>query len=191
MIDKNGIEQAALSMIVAIGEDPRREGLLGTPERIARMYAELFVGLEQDPVEELSTTFDEKHQEMVILRDIPFYSMCEHHFLPFFGVAHVGYIPNNKVAGISKIARAVEVIARRPQLQERLTTQVADAIMKALQPKGVGVVTQAEHLCMTMRGVKKPGSNVIASAMRGIFRSEESTRAEFLSLVREHESYLR
>jgi len=191
VIDKNGIEQAALSMIVAIGEDPRREGLLGTPERIARMYAELFVGLEQDPVEELSTTFDEKHQEMVILRDIPFYSMCEHHFLPFFGVAHVGYIPNNKVAGISKIARAVEVIARRPQLQERLTTQVADAIMKALQPKGVGVVTQAEHLCMTMRGVKKPGSNVIASAMRGIFRSEESTRAEFLSLVREHESYLR
>ncbi|MCD6358724.1 MAG: GTP cyclohydrolase I FolE [Dehalococcoidia bacterium] len=184
MIDRDRIEQAALSMLEAIGEDPRREGLVGTPGRIARMYSELFVGLDRDPAEELDTTFNEKHQEMVILKEIPFYSMCEHHFLPFFGMAHVGYIPNDRVVGISKIARAVEIIARRPQLQERLTTQIAEVIVKALHPQGVGVVIYAEHLCMTMRGIKKPGSKVITSAMRGTFRSEVSTRSEFLSLVR-------
>ena len=183
MIDEAKIERAALSIIEAIGENPQREGLIDTPLRIARMYAELFAGLELDPVSELSTSFDEKHEEMVVLKDIPFYSMCEHHLLPFFGVVHVGYIPGEKVVGISKIARAVEVISKRPQLQERLTTQIADAIMEALQPRGVGVVAQAEHLCMTMRGVKKAGSNVVTSAMRGNFRKEETTRAEFLSLV--------
>lgn len=185
MIDEAKIERAALSIIEAIGEDPHREGLVGTPQRIARMYAELFAGLELDPVSEMSIGFEEKHQEMVILKDIPFYSMCEHHLLPFFGMVHVGYIPAGRVVGISKIVRAVEIIARRPQLQERLTTQIADAIMEALRPRGVGVVAQAEHLCMSMRGVKKTGSNVVTSAMRGIFREKETTRSEFLSLIQQ------
>ena len=191
MIDEAKIERAALSIIEAIGEDPHREGLVGTPRRIARMYAELFAGLTLDPASELSTGFEEKHQEMVMLKDIPFYSMCEHHLLPFFGVVHVGYIPAEKVVGISKIARAVEIIARRPQLQERLTTQIADAIVNALQPQGVGVVVQAEHLCMSMRGIKKAGSNVVTSAMRGTFRGKGVTRSEFLSLIGKGNLYLR
>ena len=185
MVDQAKIEAAALSLIEAIGDDPRREGLEGTPRRIADMYAELFSGLDMDAKAELTVDFEVGHQEMVILRDIPFYSMCEHHLLPFYGVAHVGYIPNKegRVVGLSKLARVVDIFAKRPQLQERMTTQIADTIVEALQPDGVAVVVQAEHLCMTMRGIKKPGSNVITSATRGIFRSRAVTRAEFMALV--------
>src|SRR6202521_4025912 len=153
------------------------------PERIGRLYAELFSGLTQDPLDVLRRGFDEEHKEMVILKDIPFYSLCEHHFLPFHGVAHVGYIPEGRVVGISKIARVVEGFAKRPQLQGRLTAQVADCIMNAVKPDGVAVVVEAEHLCMTMRGVRKPGSRMVTSAMRGGFRKQSVTRAEFLSLV--------
>ena len=182
-IDRAKIEKAVASIIEAIGEDPKREGLVGTPRRIAEMYAEVFGGIYEDPGEELRVGFEEGHQEMVILKDIPFYSMCEHHFLPFHGLAHVGYIPSGRVVGASKIGRVVEILARRPQLQERLTTQIANTIVSVLEPKGVAVVIQAEHLCMTMRGVKKPGSNIITSAMRGLFQKNPLTRSEFLSLV--------
>jgi GTP cyclohydrolase I len=182
-IDKAKIEKAVASIIEAIGEDPEREGLVGTPRRIAEMYAEVFGGIYEDPGEELRVGFEEGHQEMVILKDIPFYSMCEHHFLPFHGLAHVGYIPSGRVVGASKIGRVVEILARRPQLQERLTTQIANTIVSVLEPKGVAVVIQAEHLCMTMRGVKKPGSNIVTSAMRGLFQKNPLTRSEFLSLV--------
>lgn len=184
-MDATKIEKAVVSLVEAIGEDPQREGLSGTPARIAEMYAELFAGVSMDPQEELAVGFEEGHREMVILRDIPFYSMCEHHLLPFFGVAHVGYIPNRggRVVGASKLARVVEIFARRLQLQERMTSQIADAIVQALKADGVAVVVQAEHLCMTMRGIKKPGSNVITSATRGLFRTRAATRAEFLSLV--------
>src|SRR4030043_105412 len=185
MIDQAKIEQAVVSIIKAIGEDPRREGLVDTPRRIAEMYAELFSGLDEDPKKELTLGFEEGHREMVIVKDIPFYSMCEHHLLPFYGVVHVGYIPNasGRVVGASKLARVVEIVARRPQLQERMTTQIAEAVLEALQPDGVAVIIQAEHLCMTMRGIKKPGSNIITSATRGLFRRKAATRAEFLSLV--------
>lgn len=185
MLDKNRIEKAVGEIIKALNENPSREGLKDTPARIAEMYEELFSGIDQDPAAELSKGFEEGHREMVILRDIPFYSLCEHHFLPFYGAVHIGYIPNvgGKVVGTSKLGRVVEILAKRPQLQERLTTQIADTIMKALNPDGVAVVIKAEHLCMTMRGIKKPGSNVITSAMRGIFRSKQATRAEFLSLA--------
>ena len=185
MIDREKIVNAASSIIEAIGDNPEREGLLGTPQRIAEMYSELFSGMKMNAQDELSVGFEEGHREMVILRNIPFYSMCEHHLLPFYGVAHVGYIPNDegRVVGISKLARVVDVYAKRLQLQERMTTQIADAILKALQPDGVAVVIQAEHLCMTMRGIEKPGSNVVTSATRGTFRSKAATRAEFLSLV--------
>jgi len=182
-IDKAKIEKAVASIIEAIGEDPTREGLVGTPKRIAEMYAEVFGGIYEDPGEELRVGFEEGHQEMVILKDIPFYSMCEHHFLPFHGLAHVGYIPSGRVVGASKIGRVVEILARRPQLQERLTSQIANTIVSVLEPKGVAVVIQAEHLCMTMRGVKKPGSNIVTSAMRGLFQKNPLTRSEFLSLV--------
>lgn len=183
MVDKKKIEQAVLTIIEAIGEDPNREGLKGTPRRIADMYAELFTGLGVDPKKELEISFDEGHHEMVILRDIPFYSICEHHLLPFFGLAHVGYIPKGRIVGVSKLARAVEILAKRPQLQERLTSQIAEAIVEALAPNGVGVVIEAEHMCMTLRGVKKPGSKIVTSAMRGLFRTNPATRAEFMSLV--------
>jgi len=187
MLDQKKIEQAMVSMIEAIGEDPQREGLKGTPQRVAEMYSELFSGLEVDPRIELSVGFEEGYREMVILKDIPFYSMCEHHLLPFYGVAHVGYIPNDngRVVGVSKLARVVEICARRPQIQERMTEQIADAIYEALQPDGVAVVVRAEHLCMIMRGIKKPGANVISSALRGTFRSKPATRSEFLSLLQE------
>ncbi len=186
MVDKDKIEKAALEMLKAIGEDPEREGLLDTPQRVAEMYVELFAGMDKNASEVLSVGFEEGHREMVILRNIPFYSMCEHHLLPFYGVAHVGYIPNDKgrVVGISKLARVVDVFAKRPQLQERMTTQIAEAIVSALEPDGVAVVIEAEHLCMTMRGIEKPGSNVVTSAMRGTFRTRAVTRSEFLSLVR-------
>ena len=182
-IDMAKIEKAVASIIDAIGEDPKREGLVDTPRRIAEMYAEVFGGIYEDPGEELRVGFEEGHQEMVILKDIPFYSMCEHHFLPFHGLAHVGYIPSGRVVGASKIGRVVEILARRPQLQERLTTQIANTIVSVLEPKGVAVIIQAEHLCMTMRGVKKPGSNIVTSAMRGLFQKNPLTRSEFLSLV--------
>jgi GTP cyclohydrolase I len=172
-------------MIKALGEDPAREGLRDTPRRISEMYEEIFAGLRMDPMKELMVGFEEGHREMVVLKDIPFYSMCEHHFLPFYGVVHAGYIPNGRVVGISKIARVVEIFAKRPQLQERLTTQVAETIAAALDPQGVAVVVRAEHLCMTMRGIKKPGTNIMTSAMRGHFQDNVATRAEFLSLIQE------
>ncbi len=183
MVDDDAVVIAVRSLLRAIGDDPDREGLEGTPRRIAEMYKEVFAGLDQDPMQVLSVGFEEGHEEMVIVKDIPFYSMCEHHLLPFHGVAHVGYIPKGRIVGISKIARAVDIFARRPQVQERLTSQIADAIMDVLKPRGVGVVIQAEHLCMTMRGVKKPGSKVVTSATRGIFRTREVTRAEFLTIL--------
>ena len=183
-IDEARIERAFREIILAIGEDPDRDGLADTPARVARMYGELFEGLCVDPKSLLKVKFEVGHQEMVILRDIPFYSICEHHFMPFHGQAHVGYIPDGRVVGLSKLARLVEAYARRPQIQEQLTGQIADAMMESLQPDGVGVVIEAEHLCMTQRGVKKPGSRMVTSATRGRFRSHEVTRAEFLSLVR-------
>ena len=185
MFDEAKIKTAVASIIEAIGEDPNREGLADTPERVAEMYAELFEGLDKDPKEELTVGFELGHREMVVLRDIPFYSMCEHHLLPFYGVAHIGYVPNDegRIVGISKLARVVEIVAKRPQLQERMTTQIADAIDEAIKPDGVAVVIQAEHLCMIMRGIKKPGSNVITSAIRGLFRRRAATRAEFFSLI--------
>ncbi len=185
MFDDAKIRKAVETIIKAIGEDPNREGLQGTPQRVAEMYAELFAGLEKDPKDDLSVDFELGHREMVVCKDIPFYSMCEHHLLPFYGVAHVGYIPNaeGRIVGISKLARVVETVARRPQVQERMTTDIADAIAQVLKPAGVGVVVQAEHMCMVMRGIKKPGSNVITSALRGTFRSKPASRAEFFSLI--------
>jgi GTP cyclohydrolase I len=186
VIDESRIEKAVASLIEAIGEDPQREGLEGTPRRIAVMYTELFEGLQLDPTEELRVGFEEGHREMIILRDIPFYSMCEHHLLPFFGVAHMGYIPNTggRVVGASKLVRVVDILAKRPQIQERLTTQIADTIMDTIQPDGVAVVMEAEHLCMTMRGTKKPGTKIITSATRGRFLRKAVTRSEFLALIR-------
>ncbi len=185
MVDETQIAAAVDSIIKAIGEDPEREGLLGTPERVAEMYTELFMGVDKDPREELVVGFEVGHREMIVLKDIPFYSMCEHHLLPFYGVAHIGYVPNadGRVVGISKLARVVEIVARRPQLQERMTTEIADAIVDGLKPEGVAVVLQAEHLCMIMRGIKKPGSNVITSALRGLFQRKAASRAEFFSLI--------
>ena len=184
-VDQQRIASAVSEMIAAIGEDPSRVGLARTPERIAEMFAEVFAGLGMDPLTELSRSFEEAHHEMVILKDIPFYSMCEHHFLPFYGTVHIGYVPDDKgrVVGISSLARVVDILARRPQIQERLTTQIAETLMEALQPDGVAVVIQAEHLCMTMRGIKKPGANVVTSATRGLFRQNAVTRSEFLALV--------
>jgi GTP cyclohydrolase I len=184
MIDQDKIKRAVHDILIAIGEDPSREGIKETPRRIAEMYAEVFSGMKEDPREVLSVGFEEGHNEMVILKDIPFYSMCEHHLLPFYGMAHIGYIPKGRVVGASKLGRVVEILAKRPQLQERLTTQIADTLVEALQPQGVAVVIEAEHLCMTMRGVKKPGSNIVTSAMRGSFRTRAVTRAEFLSLIK-------
>jgi GTP cyclohydrolase I len=185
LIDQEKIKTAVKMLIEAIGEDPKREGLADTPRRVAEMYTELFTGIEQDPKEELKVGFEESHREMVIVRDIPFYSMCEHHLLPFYGTAHVGYIPNTngRVVGASKLARVVEIISKRPQLQERMTSAIADAVMDAIKPDGVAVVVQAEHLCMIMRGIKKPGSALVTSALRGTFRSRPDTRNEFFSLL--------
>ncbi|HZC07228.1 MAG TPA: GTP cyclohydrolase I FolE [Ktedonobacterales bacterium] len=184
-VDSARIRAAVREIIIGVGEDPDREGLLDTPRRVADMYAEVFSGLREDPADVLRVGFEEGHQEMVIVKDIPFYSMCEHHFLPFHGVAHVGYIPNGRVVGLSKLARAVEILARRPQLQERLSSQLADVIMETMAPQGVAVVISAEHLCMTMRGIRKPGSLTVTSAMRGVFQRGSATRAEFMSLIKE------
>jgi GTP cyclohydrolase I len=183
-VDHDRVQELVTQLLAAVGEDPGREGLRETPERIARMYEEVFAGLHEDPVAVLSVSFEEGHDEMVILREIPFYSMCEHHLLPFHGQAHVGYLPDGRIVGLSKIARAVEIFARRPQVQERLTSQIADCIEDVLGAKGVGVVIEAEHLCMTMRGVRKPGSTMVTSAMRGRFRDDSNTRQEFLGLIR-------
>jgi GTP cyclohydrolase I len=183
-VDLERIERAFRDIIEAIGEDPLREGLVDTPARFARMYAELFEGLRQDPRDFLKIGFEVGHDEMVILKDIPFYSICEHHFMPFHGIAAVGYVPDGRVVGLSKLARLVESFAHRPQIQEQLTGQIADTLMEVLEPDGVAVVIEAEHLCMTQRGVKKPGARMVTSATRGMFRKNEVTRAEFLSLVR-------
>ena len=184
-MDKPSVEQSVRDILIAIGEDPDREGLRGTPQRIAEMYEEIFSGLGEDPSELLEVGFDdEDHHEMVVVKDIPFHSMCEHHLLPFHGVVHVGYIPQGRILGISKVARLVEMLARRPQVQERLTSQVADFLCEGgLWAAGAAVVIEATHLCMTMRGVKKPGSVVVTSATRGIFREDARTRAEFFSIV--------
>lgn len=184
-VDKEAIEKAVALILRAIGESPEREGLLGTPRRIADMYEELFSGLREDPLPLLTVGFEEeKHKEMVVVKDIPFASVCEHHLMVFHGLAHVGYIPDGRIVGISKIARLVEILARRPQVQERLTSQIADLLMEGLHPRGAAVVIEATHLCMTVRGVKKPGSKIVTSATRGIFRENPSTRAEFFALVR-------
>ncbi len=177
------IKKSVVQMITAMGEDVKRPGLVDTPRRIADMYLEIFAGMRQDARKELLVGFDEGHKEMVIVKDIPFYSTCEHLFLPFYGIAHVGYIPNGRVVGISKLARVVDIYAKRPQRQEHLMSQVADIIMEVLQPIGVAVVIKAEHFCMTMRGIKKPGANVVTSATRGRFRESAVTRGEFLALV--------
>lgn len=184
--DLDKIQQAVTMIIEAVGEDPNREGLLDTPKRVAKMYAEVFQGLDQDPKEHFDVVFGEDHEELVLVKDIPFYSMCEHHFVPFYGKAHIGYIPRNgKVTGLSKLARAVEAVAKRPQLQERITTTVAEAIVDKLDPHGVVVVIEAEHMCMTMRGVKKPGAKTITSAVRGCFVNDAAARAEVFSLIRQ------
>ena len=182
--DADGVRRAIRDLLIAFGEDPDREGLQETPDRIARSGQEIFAGLSQNSAEVLSTVFDIGHQEMVLVRDIPMYSMCEHHLVPFHGVAHVGYIPGSdgRVTGLSKLARLVDVYARRPQVQERLTTQVADALENELGARGVIVVVEAEHLCMSMRGVRKPGSRTVTSAVRGIMR-DSATRAEAMSLI--------
>ena len=182
------IERAVREILVAIGEDPDRDGLHDTPARVARAYAEQFAGLRQRPADVLTTVFDAGHDEMVIVKDIEVYSTCEHHLVPFVGVAHIGYIPNVKgqITGLSKLARLVDVYARRPQVQERMTSQIADALVDTLDPRGVVVVIEAEHLCMTMRGVRKPGAKTVTSAVRGIFRDSEPTRAEAMSLLFGH-----
>ncbi|MFT8362367.1 MAG: GTP cyclohydrolase I FolE [Sporolactobacillus sp.] len=183
-VDHKKIERAVRMILEAIGENPDRQGLVETPQRVARMYEEIFQGMAQNPEDYLAKTFDEAHEELVLVKDIPFYSMCEHHLVPFFGKAHVGYIPRGgRVTGLSKLARAVEAVARRPQLQERLTTTVADSIVETLRPYGVIVVVEAEHMCMTMRGIKKPGARTITSAVRGIFQTDRAARAEALSLI--------
>jgi GTP cyclohydrolase I len=184
-VDVARIEAAVREVLIAIGEDPDRDGLRATPGRVARAYVEMFAGLHVDPDEVLQTTFDENHDELVLVKDIPLYSICEHHLVPWHGTAAVGYIPgeDGRITGLSKLARVVELYARRPQVQERLTSQVADAVMRRLQPQGVIVVVQAEHLCMAMRGVRKPGALTMTSAVRGIFQSDPRTRAEALSLI--------
>ena len=183
-VDKERIQRAVREIIAAVGEDAGREGLQETPRRIADMYEEIFAGLRTDPYQFLGVTFDEAYSEMVVLKDIPFYSMCEHHFAPFHGVAHVAYIPKGRVVGLSKLARVVEAYARRPQVQERLTAQIADTIMAGLDPKGAAVVIQAEHTCLTMRGIKKPGAKMVTSAVRGLFKDHPPTRAEFQAILR-------
>jgi GTP cyclohydrolase IA len=184
-LDKAKIEQAIHLILEAIGEDPEREGLVDTPKRLAAMYEELFAGLNQDPEELFSVVFSEQHEELVLVKDIPFYSICEHHLIPFFGHAHVAYIPKSgRVTGLSKLARAVEILSKRPQLQERITTTVADAIMSKLDPHGVMIVIEAEHMCMTMRGVKKQGAKTITTAVRGVFAEDANKRGEVLSMIK-------
>ena len=183
IVDLPRIERAVREILCAVGEDPEREGLQETPARVARMYAEMFQGLNLDPGRHLKRVFQETYDEMVLVRDISFNSMCEHHLLPFMGVAHVGYVPNGKVAGLSKLARVVEEVSRRPQVQERMTHQIADLMSSGLEAKGVIVVLEATHTCMSIRGIKKPGSLTITSAVRGLMRTNESTRSEAMQLI--------
>lgn len=182
-VDHARIEAAVREILLAVGEDPDREGLEETPARVARMYAEMFSGLHSDAREVLQKTFTQKYNEVVLVKDIRFSSMCEHHLLPFSGKAHIGYLPNGKIVGLSKLARAVEVLARRPQVQERMTEELADLLMQELDPKGVGVIVEASHSCMTVRGVRSPDSVCTTSAMRGSFIAHPSTRTEFLTLI--------
>lgn len=182
-VDLPRIERAVREILAAVGENPDREGLLETPARVARMYAEMFQGLRQEPRELLQKCFSEKYDEVVLVRDISFCSMCEHHLLPFTGWAHIGYVPNGKVLGLSKLARVVEAVARRPQVQERMTEQIANLLVEELDAKGVAVIVEASHSCMTIRGVRKPGSMCVTSAMKGIFRSDLSSRSEIMQLV--------
>jgi GTP cyclohydrolase I len=184
-IDTARIERAVREILLAIGEDPDRDGLIDTPARVARAYAEQFSGLAQRPEEVLATVFDADYDELILVRDIEVYSTCEHHLVPFFGFAHVGYIPNEKgqITGLSKLARLVDVYARRPQVQERMTSQIADALMTVLEPRGALVVIEAEHLCMSMRGVRKPGAKTVTSAVRGSMRDSDRTRSEAMSLL--------
>jgi len=185
-IDVDRIERAVREILIALGEDPERDGLLRTPRRVAEMYAEICSGLHDDPSKHLVVTFEAEHDEMVMVRDIPLYSICEHHLAPFHGQAHVAYIPNEdgRITGLSKLARLVDGFAKRPQVQERLTTQIADALMERLQPRGAFVMIEAEHLCMSMRGVRKPGSLTVTSAVRGSFKDNAATRSEAMALLR-------
>jgi GTP cyclohydrolase IA len=184
VIDKERVKAAVRELLAAIGEDPDRDGLKETPDRVARMYEEIFAGLYKDARDEVKVFQEDNHEEMIMVKDIPLYSICEHHLLPFVGVAHVVYIPcKGKIMGLSKLARVVDITAKRPQLQERLTSQVADVIMETIDPMGVAVVVEAEHLCMTMRGIKKPGSRTVTSALRGIMKTDARTRSEAMSLI--------
>jgi GTP cyclohydrolase I len=184
MMNKKIIQDAVKSILKAIGEDPDRKDLKDTPRRVAQMYEEIFSGIERDPKKELEVILDQKHDEIILLKGIPLYSVCEHHLLPFIGKAHIAYIPKSgRVTGLSKLARVVDALSKRPQVQERLTTQIAEIIMSKLKPRGVMVIIEAEHLCMSMRGVQKPGTQTITSVVRGIFKSNEKTRAETLALI--------
>lgn len=185
-MNKKKIQKAVRMILEAIGENPDRKDLKNTPERVADMYEEIFNGISQDPSRELEILLSEKHDEIVLLKGIPLYSLCEHHLLPFIGRAHIAYVPkNNKVTGLSKLARVVEILSKRLQVQERLTTEIADIVMKKLKPRGVMVIIEAEHLCMSMRGVKKPGVLTVTSAVRGIFKENSKTRAEAMSLIKD------
>lgn len=185
-MDRKKIEKAVKDILEAIGENPKKKDLLDTPKRVAEMYEEIFAGISLDPEEELEVVLDQKHHEIILLKGIPLYSVCEHHLLPFIGRASIAYIPKNgRVTGLSKLARVVDILSRRPQVQERLTTQIAEIIMSKLRPLGVMVVLEAEHLCMSMRGVKKPGTLTVTSAVRGIFKDNVKTRSEALSLIKE------
>jgi GTP cyclohydrolase I len=184
-VDRERVERAVREILSAVGEDPDRDGLLRTPARVAEMYAEIFAGLSEDPAKHLVVTFEADHDEMVLVRDIPLYSVCEHHLVAFHGRAHVAYIPNEdgRITGLSKLARLVDGFAKRPQVQERLTTQIADALVAALAPRGAFVMIEAEHLCMSMRGVRKPGTLTVTSAVRGLFKDNPSTRAEVMAML--------
>lgn len=183
-VDLEKIEKAVTMILEAVGEDPTREGLLDTPKRVAKMYAEIFSGLKEDPKEYFKTVFHEGHEELVLVKDIPFYSTCEHHLVPFFGKAHIAYIPRGGVVtGLSKLARAVETVAKRPQLQERITSTIADSLMETLNPHGVYVMIEAEHMCMTMRGIKKPGAKTVTAVSRGIFEKDDVKRAEVMTYI--------
>ncbi|MDQ2086387.1 GTP cyclohydrolase I FolE [Herbivorax sp. ANBcel31] len=184
MIDKQRVREAVREILIAIGDNPDREGLVETPDRVARMYEEIFAGMYTDPKDSVKVFQEDSHEEMILVKDIPLYSVCEHHLLPFIGIAHVVYIPKKgTIMGLSKLARIVDVIAKKPQLQERLTSEVADIVMDIINPLGVAVVVEAEHLCMTMRGIKKPGSKTVTSALRGIIKTDARTRSEVMSLI--------
>jgi GTP cyclohydrolase I len=182
-VDTKKIENAVREILAAVGEDPNREGIRNTPARVARMYAELLGGMREDPKEHLKSLFTENYDEIVLLRDIPFYSICEHHLMPFIGSAHVAYLPKGKVIGVSKLARVIDCFARRLQVQERLTDQISDFLMESLKPLGVAVVLEASHSCMTIRGIKKPGSIMVTSSLRGLFKSDPRSRSEIMSLM--------